>query len=95
MVAYWAVNRQGLQEAAATDSETNTAVSNGSAKNGDGCGGGGTDEAHGRLGVSCAEGEEGSVSQQERVFLSIVARYDPFSLNHSSFPPLSFSLPDT
>lgn len=80
MVAYWAINRQGLQEATATDSNGRTA-------NGGGCGGGGgSGEANGRLGASGKEeeeGREGSVSQQEMVFLSIVARYVLlFSLDH-------------
>lgn len=121
MVAYWAVNRQGLQEAATaaeaaggedgcdalqTEAEQDkgaTTASKGPAANGDGCsgGGGGGGEANGRLGVSdtaAAEedgnedegggGEEGSVSQQERVFLGIVARYGTILslttfLNHS------------
>lgn len=85
MVAYWAVNRHSLQEAAAADSGTDTANS-GSAATGDGCGGG-TGEANGWLGVSGKEeeGGEGIASQQERVFLSIVARYCICPVNHSSF----------
>lgn len=93
MVAYWAVDRQGLQEATAAaggdnggdalqtgaeqDGETNTA-SGGRAANGDGCSGAGEGGANGRRGVSGEEeeeGREGGVSQQERVFLDIVARY--------------------
>lgn len=88
MVAYWAVNRQGLQEATAADVDTDTA-SNGRAANGNGCGRGGGErgEENGRLGASGKEeeeGREGSVSHQERVFLSIVARY--LSQNRSSVP---------
>eukprot|EP00903_Cladosiphon_okamuranus_P009850 g9360.t1 len=78
MVAYWAVNRQGLQAATVANSGTDTANS-GSAANGDGCGGGGgVDGADGPLDVSGKEEEgeeERRASQQERVFLSIVASY--------------------
>lgn len=72
MVAYWAVNRQGLQEATATGSDANT-TSNGRTANG-----GGRGDANGRQGAADKEeegGGEGSVLQQETVFLSIVARY--------------------
>lgn len=99
MVAYWAINRQGLQEARASTAaeaagdDDCSALRNQTEQNGDtkivseriasggGCGGG---EADGWVGVSetstAEENDtedkrgEGGVSDQERVFLGIVAR---------------------
>eukprot|EP00752_Nemacystus_decipiens_P004478 g4090.t1 len=89
MVAYWAINRQGLEEATAAARDTSP-TSNGRTANGEGSGSGDgcREETAGWLGISGKEEEEGGgggrdVSRQERVFLSIVASYA--NLPKSSF----------
>lgn len=99
MVAYWAVDRQGLQEAAAAGSTAAAAAVGGGGVRGtlqaeadvNATGKGNTTSGEGRggesrrtnglLGANTAAGEEdtgqggGGISDQERAFLGIVARY--------------------
>lgn len=78
MVAYWAVDRQGLEESATHENSANgvpardggEAMSHaGTASNGDAA------EDTDGLARTEARDEGGGISEQERVFLGIVSRY--------------------